>query len=218
MRRSRLKRLNEALAEEDKKVPTSRRLCMSFCYEHQVFIAISRIGEEGTSAEIKEVIASFSTFIDTEDEDFMGQEAFAQSLINFLESTHRKQIREVESEFVELLFGIAAKIRMNPKNLRVWFTRGSEELAEEEDENSLEEEERSAELSSKVRRPPMVICAENLTGSCRRSSHYFTCSSTMCITKGVLVTLREPACSTLLKQLRHLKIWNIGWCTAIYRL
>lgn len=123
---------------------------MNFCYENQVFIAVSKIGQNGSLGEVRETISLFSIFIDNEDEDFVGFESFAQSLIAFLETTNRMKLQEVETEFVELLFGIAAKIRMNPNNLRVWFTKDDSEDTPEELPSG-EASQRFAGLTNKVR-------------------------------------------------------------------
>ncbi|KAL7271302.1 hypothetical protein RUND412_005954 [Rhizina undulata] len=114
-----IKRLTDLLIEEEKR---SARLCMNFCYEQQVFIALSKIGQYGSPAVVRECIAAFSTLMENEDEDFLAQESFAQSLIEFLRATSHRSSQMFEGEFVELLFGIAAKIRLNPEILGVWFT------------------------------------------------------------------------------------------------
>ncbi|PWW77502.1 hypothetical protein C7212DRAFT_277442 [Tuber magnatum] len=117
--RSHIKRLNELLAEEEK---SSSPLCMNFCYEQQVFIALSKIGQTGSPGVIKECIAAFSTLIDNEDEEFSAQENFSQCLIKFLRKTSQKSHRSFEGEYVELLFSIAQKIRLSRNILPAWFT------------------------------------------------------------------------------------------------
>jgi len=95
---------------------------MNFCYEQQVFIALSKIGQTGSPGVIKECIAAFSTLIDNEDEGFLAQENFSQSLIGFLRRTSQKSHRSFEGEYVELLFSIAQKIRLSRDILPAWFT------------------------------------------------------------------------------------------------
>ncbi|KAH8153095.1 uncharacterized protein LAJ45_02682 [Morchella importuna] len=123
--RSYVKRLTDLLIEEEKR---SARLCMNFCYENQVFIFLSQIGQSGTAPVIRECITAFATLIDNEEEDFLAQESFAQSLIAFLRRTSQHSETIFEGEFVELLFSISAKIRLSPGILQAWFiTRGDEE-------------------------------------------------------------------------------------------
>ncbi|CAZ85397.1 unnamed protein product [Tuber melanosporum] len=119
-----IKRLNELLVEEEK---SSSPLCMNFCYEQQVFIALSKIGQAGSPGVIKECIAAFSTLIDNEDEEFLAQESFSQSLIGFLRKTGQKSHRSFEGEYVELLFSIAQKIRLSRDILPAWFTTRADE-------------------------------------------------------------------------------------------
>ncbi|KAF8539823.1 Retinoic acid induced 16-like protein-domain-containing protein [Trichophaea hybrida] len=114
-----IKRLTDLLFEEEKR---SARLCMNFCYEKQIFIVLSEIGQAGSLAVIQECIIGFSTLIENEDEDFVGCESFACSLITFLQTTSQRLVPAFEGEFVELLFSIASKIRQNPGILGVWFT------------------------------------------------------------------------------------------------
>lgn len=80
-------------------------------------------------------------FVESEDEDFIGRESFAQSLIAFLEAANRNGVsRMVEGEFVELLFSIAAKIRMSKGgNLRVWVRAGRGDGEEEDASGGAEE-------------------------------------------------------------------------------
>lgn len=137
--------MTEMLIEE---VNKSERLCMNFCYDSQVFVRLSKIGQEGSTGVIRETIAVFATLIENEDEMFLGNELFAQSLIDFLEASHRKSQPAFEGELVELLFSIAAKIRLSPGILEVWFRRGSDD--EGEDFHSLKPQQKFAGISNKV--------------------------------------------------------------------
>lgn len=122
---------------------------MNFCYENQVFITLSKIGQSGSAAVIRECIAAFSTLIDNEDEDFLAQESFAQSLIAFLRRTSQGSDLMFEGEFVELLFSIAAKIRLSPGILQAWFTTRGEEEGGREFE-SLGPQQKFAGITNKV--------------------------------------------------------------------
>jgi len=121
---------------------------MNFCYDQQVFIALSKIGQSGSPDVIRECVVAFSTLIDNEDEDFLGHESFAHSLIAFLKSTSQRSVPSFEGEFVELLFSIASKIRSNPGILRVWFTNSGGEGSGKQYE-SLEPRERFAGMTNK---------------------------------------------------------------------
>ena len=107
------------LLEEEKR---SDRHCMSFAYQQQVYIALSKIGQGARLDVVKETITTFSTLVDTEDENFLGKEIFALSLMNFLRRTSQRLDSAFSNEFVELLFNISAKIRQTPAILPIWFT------------------------------------------------------------------------------------------------
>lgn len=123
---------------------------MNFCYENQVFIFLSQIGQSGTAPVIRECITAFATLIDNEEEDFLAQESFAQSLIAFLRRTSQHSETIFEGEFVELLFSISAKIRLSPGILQAWFiTRGDEEGGREFE--TLGPQQKFAGITNKVR-------------------------------------------------------------------
>lgn len=74
---------------------------------------------------IREAVKLFSTLVESEEEDFIESDAFSQSLMNLLvRITGANSMRlksETEVEVVELAFGIAAKIRLQPEILPAWF-------------------------------------------------------------------------------------------------
>lgn len=75
---------------------------------------------------IREAVAVFAALIDSEEEDFLASERFAQSLMNFVGKIVSSGSiivgEDTEADIVEMLFGIAAKIRLQPEILPVWFT------------------------------------------------------------------------------------------------
>ncbi len=68
----------------------------------------------------------FAALIDSEEEAFLADAKFAEALMTFIDKSagsNRVVITvDTEGEIVELLFGIAAKIRLQPEILPVWFT------------------------------------------------------------------------------------------------
>ncbi|KAI9679574.1 MAG: hypothetical protein M1829_001535 [Trizodia sp. TS-e1964] len=101
-------------------------LCASFALSSQVYNTIAKVA--GTSLNegvISEGVLAFRTLIDNE-EDFTNDNDFAQSLMEFVVKVAGNagliSSVEAEGEVVELLFGIAAKIRSKPDLLPVWFT------------------------------------------------------------------------------------------------
>ena len=82
--------------------------------------------------------------IECEEEAFLEDRAFADTLPDFIESIQRTvrhtSDSDIESSMVEMLFGITAKLRIEPHVLRVWFRP---EKPEEDDEELSESERRT---------------------------------------------------------------------------
>jgi hypothetical protein len=80
---------------------------------------------------VRETVAVFSTLVDSEEEDFLESDAFAKSLMSLLSRIAGANDiglgSETEGEIVELMFGIAAKIRLQPEILPAWFTAHTDE-------------------------------------------------------------------------------------------
>jgi hypothetical protein len=72
-------------------------------------------------------VAVFGALIDSEEEEFLSNERFAHALMIFVDRTSGSGNlyvgEDTEGEIVELLFGIAAKIRLQPEILPVWFIK-----------------------------------------------------------------------------------------------
>ncbi|KAI9797939.1 MAG: hypothetical protein M1835_005776 [Candelina submexicana] len=105
----------------------SPHLCLSFASSTQIYSTISKIASLSRNEGLtREAIAAFSTLVDSEDQEFLGENAFAKAIMSFagkLAGTSAMIIGpETEGDVVELLFGIAAKIRLQPELLPAWFT------------------------------------------------------------------------------------------------
>jgi hypothetical protein len=102
-------------------------LSLSFAASAQIYITVARIASGAYSEPvIREAVAFFSALIDSEEEEFLVHERFAQSLMSFVDRITGTGNTifvsgDTEVEIVELLFGIAAKIRLQPEILPTWF-------------------------------------------------------------------------------------------------
>lgn len=102
-------------------------LCLSFAAAQQIYTAVSKIAatahDEGM---LRDAVAVYAALIDSEEEGFLLNDVFAASLMNLIGRTIGSGSigvgEDVEADVVELLFGIAAKIRLQPELLPVWFT------------------------------------------------------------------------------------------------
>jgi hypothetical protein len=78
---------------------------------------------------VRDAVAIYNALIDSEEEDFLENDVFAVSLMNFVNRTVGTGTmgvgEDIEADIVELLFGIAAKIRLQPEILPIWFTTAS---------------------------------------------------------------------------------------------
>ncbi|KAI9723338.1 MAG: hypothetical protein M1812_001222 [Candelaria pacifica] len=122
------------LLHEESRSP-SPHLCISFASSSQIYSTISKIASLSRNEGLtREAISAFSTLIDSEDEEFLGEDAFAKAIMSFagkVAGTRAMIIGpETEGDVVELLFGIAAKIRLQPEILPAWFTSSSRESQE----------------------------------------------------------------------------------------
>lgn len=135
------------LLEEEKRPD---RHCMNYAYQQQVYIALSKIGQGARMDVAKEMITTFSVLVETEDENFLGQESFSHSLMEFMRRTSQRLDRSFSNEFVELLFNISAKIRQAPVLLPVWFLGmgGGEGEDERDDYDTLGKHQKFAGLTN----------------------------------------------------------------------
>jgi hypothetical protein len=128
-----IQELTAILSDETRR--PSPHLCISFAAAKQVYITISKIATTSYNEPIiREAVAFFTTLIESEEEEFIESDSFSQSLMNLLvRITGANSIRlssETEVEVVELAFGIAAKIRLQPEILPAWFTIRSAETSQ----------------------------------------------------------------------------------------
>ncbi|KAJ4358831.1 hypothetical protein N0V95_002684 [Ascochyta clinopodiicola] len=102
-------------------------LCLQFAAAQQIYTAVSKIAatsfDEGV---VEDAVAFYNALIDSEEEDFLENDVFAVSLMNFINRTVGSGImavgEDIEAQIVRLLFAIAAKIKSQPEILPVWFT------------------------------------------------------------------------------------------------
>ncbi|OCK82903.1 hypothetical protein K432DRAFT_323349 [Lepidopterella palustris CBS 459.81] len=123
-------RLTSILNDESRS--PAPHLCLSFAASSQIYSAVSKIAstayDEGI---VRDAVAVFAALIDSEEEEFLESDQFAQSLMTFIGrivgSGSMAVGEDTEAEIVELLFGISAKIRLQPEILPVWFTSSAQD-------------------------------------------------------------------------------------------
>ena len=132
----------------DQRGPTPH-LCITFAATSRLLVTVARVSagfnNDGITREALEIC---SLLIDSEEEAFLEDRGFADTLPAFVEGIRDSLSRnlvdaaEMESSMVEVLFGIASKLRMEPHILRAWFRPEKPE----EDEEELSDSERRTRL------------------------------------------------------------------------
>ncbi|KAF2431781.1 hypothetical protein EJ08DRAFT_687273 [Tothia fuscella] len=124
--RTSFQRLTTILQDEAR--APAPHLCLSFAASTQIYTTISRYGSTAQHEPIiKGAVDIFAALLDSEEEEFIANERFAHALMIFIDRTSGSGNlyvgEDTEGEIVELLFGIAAKIRLQPEILPVWFRK-----------------------------------------------------------------------------------------------
>ena len=114
------------LLTDDTRGPTPH-LCVAFAATSRLLVIVSRIASAFHNVGIThEALGICSLLIDSEEEAFLEDRGFAAVLPQFIQSVTRAAPEtsdlETESLMLEVLFGIASRIRLQPEILPVWFT------------------------------------------------------------------------------------------------
>ncbi|KAF2456320.1 Retinoic acid induced 16-like protein-domain-containing protein, partial [Lineolata rhizophorae] len=121
-------RLTAILTDESRS--PAPHLCLSFAASSRLYTAVSSIASTAhNEGVVREAVALFAALIDSEEEEFLAERRFAEALMTFVGKIAGSSTvvvgEDTDSEIVELLFGIAAKIRLQPEILPVWFSSGT---------------------------------------------------------------------------------------------
>ncbi|KAK3110652.1 hypothetical protein LTR53_014844, partial [Teratosphaeriaceae sp. CCFEE 6253] len=101
-------------------------LCLQYAASSQIYTVIARAAIVSQYEPIiQSSVALFAALVDSEEEDFLSSASFAKSLMRLVTKVadSGSVIVSVDNEtsILELLFSIAAKIRLQPEILPVWF-------------------------------------------------------------------------------------------------
>jgi hypothetical protein len=119
-----LGRLSQLIREESR--APAPHLCLQFAASNQIYTTVTRAAiishHEGL---IHATITLLATLVDSEEEDFLSSQPFAKSLMRLItrvvDTGSILLELETETAILELLFTVAAKIRLQPAILPVWF-------------------------------------------------------------------------------------------------
>ncbi|KAI9723561.1 MAG: hypothetical protein M1828_004157 [Chrysothrix sp. TS-e1954] len=114
-----------AYLHDDTRAP-SPHLCLSFAASSQIYIPIFQIALSVNNEDIiREAVAWFGALVDSDEENLLSNERFAEALLTFVDGVIGARGIAVgpqtEGEIQELIFGIAAKLRLETDLLPIWF-------------------------------------------------------------------------------------------------
>ncbi|KAK3676093.1 hypothetical protein LTR78_003843 [Recurvomyces mirabilis] len=101
-------------------------VCLTFAASSQLYTVVSRAAIVSQYEPIiSSAVAIFAALVDSEEEDLLSTAPFAKSLMRLVtkvvDSNNVLIGIETETDILELLFTISAKIRLQPEILAVWF-------------------------------------------------------------------------------------------------
>jgi hypothetical protein len=117
-------RLSQLIREESR--APAPHLCLQYAASNQIYVTTTRAAivshNEGL---IHSTITLLATLVDSEEEDFLSSQPFAKSLMRLVtrvvDAGNILLELDTETAILELLFTVAAKIRLQPAILPVWF-------------------------------------------------------------------------------------------------
>lgn len=113
------------LLREESRAPVPH-VCFEFAAKSRIYAIVSRVATVSQYEPIiRAGVAVFAALVDSEEEDFLANGLFAKSLMllvrKVVDSGEYLIDVDTETAILELLFTIAAKIRLQPGILPVWF-------------------------------------------------------------------------------------------------
>lgn len=120
-----LQRLNSIIREEGH--APAPHVCLQFAASSQLYSVVARAASASQDERmIRETVTLFGMLVDSQEEEFLGSSHFARALMRFamrvIDSRSIMLSADTEVEVVEVLFGVAAKIRAQPEILHAYFT------------------------------------------------------------------------------------------------
>ncbi|KAJ5669937.1 uncharacterized protein N7477_005300 [Penicillium maclennaniae] len=117
--RSYLERLNSILNDESR--GPAPHPCVAYAASSQIFVTVTKLAlsyyDDGV---LRSATVFFNTLIDAEVDGVVDNRLFARALVDLVRRAD-KTSGEIEGRLVELLFGIANNIRLQPAILPAWF-------------------------------------------------------------------------------------------------
>ncbi|KAL2825222.1 Retinoic acid induced 16-like protein-domain-containing protein [Aspergillus cavernicola] len=114
-----VERLNSVLSDESR--GPAPHPCLAYAASSQIFVTVTKLAlssyDEGM---LHSATVFFNTLIDSEVDGVVDNRLFARALVDLVRRAD-KHSENIEGRLVELLFGIANNIRLQPTILPAWF-------------------------------------------------------------------------------------------------
>lgn len=113
---------------------------MAYASSSQVFVTVTKLVLMSYDyALVRSATVFFNTLIDAEVDGVVDNRIFARALVDLVRRTDRRS-EDVEGRLMELLFGVANNIRLQPGILSAWFAPRSSGPGAEDQMAGLEKE------------------------------------------------------------------------------
>ncbi|KAL4875080.1 Retinoic acid induced 16-like protein-domain-containing protein [Aspergillus karnatakaensis] len=120
-----IERLNSVLSDEAR--GPAPHPCLSYAASSQIFVTVTKLALSSyDEAVLRSATVFFNTLIDSEVDGVVDNRLFARALVDLVRRAD-KQSEDIEGRLVELLFGVANNIRLQPTILPAWFAPRSDD-------------------------------------------------------------------------------------------
>ncbi|GMF67114.1 unnamed protein product [Aspergillus oryzae] len=121
---------------EQKPVSPAPHPCLAYAASSQIFVTVTKLALSSyDDGMLRSATVFFNTLIDSEVDGVVDNRLFARALVDLVRRAD-KHSEDVEGRLVELLFGVANNIRLQPDILPAWFAPRSEDQDREQQTNT----------------------------------------------------------------------------------
>ncbi|RDW90273.1 uncharacterized protein DSM5745_02048 [Aspergillus mulundensis] len=114
-----IERLNSVLGDESR--GPAPHPCLAYAASSQIFVTVTKLALSSyDEAMLRSATVLFNTLIDSEVDGVVDNRLFARALVDLVRRADKKSA-DIEGRLVELLFGVANNIRLQPNILPAWF-------------------------------------------------------------------------------------------------
>ncbi|PKY01750.1 hypothetical protein P168DRAFT_274372 [Aspergillus campestris IBT 28561] len=118
-------RLNSVLGDESR--GPAPHPCLAYASSSQIFVTVTKLSLSSyDDTVLRSATVLFNTLIDAEVDGVVDNRLFARALVDLVRRADKRS-EDVECRLVELLFGVANNIRLQPHILSAWFAPRSDE-------------------------------------------------------------------------------------------